>query len=70
MPRRFSLALDDDRAYPGLEVRRLLYDQGRSVYKVLYHVIEPLEDETEGIVRILRIRHAAMHPLNQSEEIE
>src|SRR6476620_39308 len=36
-------------------VRRMLYGK----YRVTYRVVEPEEDETEGVVRILHIYHGA-----------
>ena len=51
----------------GVEVRRLLYSgpsrrRGGSVYRVLFYIIEPQEDEAEGVVRILHVWHGARRP--------
>jgi len=42
------------------------------VYRVLFHVIEPEEGETEGVVRVLRVLHAAqaLEPADLSEQEE
>lgn len=60
LPRANAIAPEND-VYD-VEVRRLLYygpsgRRSRNVYRVLFHIIEPLEDESEGIVRILHVWH-------------
>ena len=74
-PRSHSIAQENDRF--DVEVRRLLYygpggRRGGSVYRVLFHVIEPAEGETQGVVRVLRILHAAqvLEPADLSEREE
>lgn len=54
MPRRWESTPEY-----GLNVRRMLYGTGGSRYRVLYLVIEPEENEMEGIVRILHVYHSA-----------
>ena len=66
MPRINPIAPENDRY--DVEVRRLLYygpnrRRGGSAYRLLFHVIEPAEDETEGVVRILHVWHGAKGPL-------
>lgn len=48
-------------------IRQMLYGKGRNVYRVLYRVIEPTENEA-GIVRVLHIRHASQGPIGGSDE--
>jgi plasmid stabilization system protein ParE len=38
-----------------LAVRRMLYGK----YRVLYRIVEPQDEEEEGIVRVLHIHHGA-----------
>ena len=64
MPRRHAVAPEND--LYDVEVRRMLYAgpskrRGRSsnTYRVLFHVIEPTEDDPEGVVRILHVWHGA-----------
>jgi plasmid stabilization system protein ParE len=59
MPRRCPLARENDDF--SQEIRQLLYGKGRSKYRVLFTVIEDLENPT---VRILHMRHAAQQPIN------
>jgi plasmid stabilization system protein ParE len=66
-PRHQPIASEADTiALPGQEIRRLLYfgpggrkGRNRSAWRVLYLVIEPLPDEEEGILRVLRILHSS-----------
>ncbi len=62
LPRINPIAPENDRY--DVEVRRLLYygpNQRRSgsAYRLLFYVIEPAEDEPEGVVRILHVWHGA-----------
>ena len=57
MPRRFERVRNSDR-YGG-EVRRMLYGRGPVAYHLVYRIIEPAEDESEGVVRILHVYHGA-----------
>ncbi len=45
-----------------------LSGSGRSVWRIYYHVIESHPNEEQGVVRVLRVRHAAMCPLGQKDE--
>lgn len=47
----------------GAGVRRLLL----GVYRVLYLIVEPEADETEGIVRVLHVYHGARQAGEQEE---
>jgi len=65
LPRANPIAPESDRY--DVEVRRLLYygpskRRGRQVYRLLFHIIEPQEQEDEGVVRILHIWHGAKGP--------
>jgi plasmid stabilization system protein ParE len=51
-PNGHSYAREND-DFPDMEVRQLIYRQGRTVYRVLYTVIEP------NIVKVLHVRHAS-----------
>ncbi len=63
MPGRFALSEDGCLVYPGTLVRQMRYGSGGNIFRILFHVIEPNEDEDKGVVVVLRIRHAAMRPL-------
>jgi plasmid stabilization system protein ParE len=71
MPARFASA-PDTAAFPGLIVRQMLYGSGRSTYRVLFHIVEPAdeEDEQAGAVIVLRVRHSAMRLLTDLEPTE
>lgn len=65
MPRRHAVAREND-VY-NVEIRRMLYfgpskryRRNRTAYRVLFHVIEPTEDDPEGVVRVLHIWHGAL----------
>lgn len=51
-----------------VEVRRLLYHgtskrrRGGSAYRILFYIIEPMDDESRGLVRILHVWHGARQP--------
>ncbi len=65
LPQCHAIAPEND-TY-GVEVRRLLYSgpsrrsSGRA-YRILFYVVEPLEDEEEGTVRILHVWHGTKGP--------
>jgi len=54
LPNRCAVARDDAR-YQGITVRQLLFGK----YRILFHVVEPAEGETEGSVRVIRVIHGA-----------
>ena len=65
MPRMHAVAPENDRY--DVEVRRLLYygpgkRRARAPYRVLFYVIEPASDESEGVVRVLHVWHGAKGP--------
>jgi len=51
-PRRFQVL--EGGGYSG-EVRRMLFGRGSGAYHVIYRVLDPADDETEGIVRVLHV---------------
>ena len=51
-PKRCPLAPENE-DFPDTEVRHLIYRQGRTIYRILYCLLEPTT------VRILHIRHGA-----------
>jgi plasmid stabilization system protein ParE len=59
MPRRHPLAREGGRYQ--IEIRQMLYGRGKSIYRVLFAIVEPEAGEYEANVRILHIRHAAQH---------
>lgn len=56
MPRRYALDMSLSEESEA-EIRRLLYWCGSVAYRVTYAIIET--DESNPLVRILRVRHAA-----------
>ena len=64
MPRRCGLA-PENKNYDK-EVRHLLYAKRSTTYRILF-VIRPAQDEFDGVVRVLRIRHGAQNPLTTEE---
>ena len=57
LPNRCPVAREDAR-FAGIVVRRLLFGK----HRILFHVIEPGEGETEGSVRVIRIIHGSRAP--------
>lgn len=51
-PKRCPVAPENDE-FPDATIRQLLYPQGKTVYRVLFCIIEP------DTVRVLHIRHSA-----------
>ena len=62
MPNRCPIA-PETKLYPGTVVRHLVFGK----HRLLFHVIEPAEDETYGVVRILHVLHGAQS-LEQEEK--
>lgn len=54
MPNRCPIARDNVH-YPGVTVRQLVFGK----YRILFHVVEPGEEETQGYVRVMRVLHGA-----------
>lgn len=44
-------------------IRQLLYRNGSTTYRILFVVIEPIDDNP-GLVRVLRVLHGAQQPLH------
>ena len=70
MPQRFPLSPEGDAVYPGAGTRQMLFGENTMAYRIIFHIIEPEGDDSEGVVRVLRIRHAAMRPLGQAKPSE
>lgn len=51
-PKRCPLAPENE-SFPDVEVRHLIYRQGKTVYRIVFCIFEP------DAVRVLHIRHAA-----------
>ncbi|MBC8136252.1 MAG: hypothetical protein H8F28_10225 [Fibrella sp.] len=70
LPHRYQVSEDGSKAYPGTEVRAMRYGQGAAVFRIYYFIIEPRseENEVDGAVRVLRVRHVTMRPLSQYGE--
>lgn len=64
LPNRCPIVRDSDR-FQGITVRQLLFGN----YRILFHVIELAEEETEGVVRVMRVLHSAQM-LDSGEQIE
>jgi plasmid stabilization system protein ParE len=61
MPKRCPLARENN--YFSLEIRQLLYGNGRQSYRILFTI---LEQEKSPTVRILHIRHASQSTLGEN----
>jgi plasmid stabilization system protein ParE len=51
----------------GREVRRMLYRNGRTVYRVFFTLLDADGDGDPDTVRVLRVRHGAQRPLGQPD---
>lgn len=63
LPNRCPIAREDAR-FEGIVVRRLLFGK----YRILFHVVEPGEGETEGSVRVIRVIHGSRAPEQEDAE--
>ncbi len=65
LPNRCPTARENAR-YSDTVVRQLLFGK----YRLLFHVVEPDEDETEGYVRVMRVLHGAqsLEPEDKNDE--
>ncbi len=54
----------------GREVRRMLYRNGRTIYRILFTLIDADGDGEADTVRVLRVRHGARQSLGQPTEDE
>lgn len=61
MPKRCSLAPENE--YFSQEIRQLFYGKGKSLYRILFTVIE---SKNVSLVRILHIRYFAQETLGKS----
>ncbi len=51
----------------GRPARRMLYRNGKSVYRVLFCLLDLDEDDTMDTVRVLHVRHGAQRPPGEEE---
>ena len=65
-PRSHAVVSESDLL--GREVRRMLYRNGQTIYRVLFCLIDFDDDGEEDTVRILHVRHGAQRPLGTDEE--
>ena len=66
LPRANPIAPENDEY--DVEVRRLIYSgpskrRSGQVYRLLFYIIEPQQDEAEGVIRIMHVWHGAKGPL-------
>ena len=54
----------------GTGARRMLYGTGGSRFRVIFLVVEPEEEDEEGMVRILHVYHGAQRPSTQDDRDE
>ena len=54
MPNRCPVAPEAS-FYPGTVVRQLIFGK----HRLLFHVVEPAENEAEGLVRVLHVLHGS-----------
>ncbi len=59
-PGRCPLAPEND-DFPGREVRQYLYRKGRTVYRILFDIMD------EDTVRVMHVRHASQRPSGEDE---
>ncbi len=52
----------------GREVRRMLYRNGRTVYRILFTLMDTDGDGEADTVRVLRVLHGAQQPLRQRSD--
>ena len=67
-PASHEIARENERY--DVEVRRTLYygpskrrRRGGAIYRILFYVVEPVEGETRGLVRVLHVWHGAKRPI-------
>ncbi len=63
MPNRCSLARENK--YFSQEIRQLLYGRGRTLYRILFTILESGELPT---VRIIHIRHSSQQSIGENPE--
>lgn len=61
MPSRCPFAPENGRL--DRPIHQLLYRNGSTTYRILFIIIEPLDDNP-GLVRVLRVLHGAQQPLH------
>lgn len=63
MPNRCPVA-PESRLYPGTVIRHLVFGK----HRLLFHVVEPAEDEAQGVVRVLHVLHGAQVLRHEQEQ--
>ena len=64
MPGRCALAPESNDY--DKEVRQLLYTKRRVTYRIVFMIL-PGDEDSEGVVRVCRIRHSSQKPLRPDE---
>ena len=65
-PMRHSHAAESD--VLGRETRRMIYRNGRTIYRVLFTLVDADGDGEDDTVRVLRVLYGAQRPLGQNAE--
>ncbi len=65
-PTRCSLAPENELF--DVQVRQMLYREGRTVYRILFFIVDADGDGEPDTVRILHVRHASQPHLGQTEQ--
>lgn len=58
----------DEGGVQGQEIRRVVYRNGRIVYRILFMLIDADGDGEDDTVRVLRVLHGARRPLGQPND--
>lgn len=60
----------DEGTRQGKETRRVIYRNGRTVYRILFVLMDTDGDGEDDTVRVLRMLYGAQRPLGQPEDDE
>ncbi len=60
----------DEGGLQGQEIRRVIYRNGQTVYRILFVLLDADGDGEDDTVRVLRVLHGAQRPLGQPEDDE
>ncbi len=58
----------DEGGLQGQEIRRVVYRNGRTVYRILFTLLDADGDGKDDTVRVLRVLHGARRPLGQPSD--
>ena len=64
-PKGYPIASESEKIDEG--IRQMIYGKGSAAYRILYHIIEPQDDEP-GRVRVLHVRHASQQRAGHSSD--